>query len=193
MKKIPTLFVREFTPTHHKIIHNEVTPGCEWVMNGEGIPTVKLDGTAMMVKDGQLYKRYDAKHGKPVPYNAIPCQDKPDPVTGHFPCWVPIDFNNPADKWICYTFGVQKSEGKVFEDGTYELCGPHFQGNPQKLVMDIFYKHGCRVITDLEDRTFEGIKKYLEEHYIEGIVFHRQNETNDMCKIKRSDFGFKWR
>ena len=37
---------------------------------------------------------------------------------------------------------------------------------------------------------YEGIKQYLEEHYIEGIVFYRGN--GEMCKIKRSDFGFEW-
>lgn len=44
----------------------------------------------------------------------------------------------------------------------------------------------------LEDvpRSFEGIRDYLQEHYIEGIVFWRNGEPR--CKIKRSDFGFKW-
>ena len=41
-------------------------------------------------------------------------------------------------------------------------------------------------------RTFEGIREYLKENDIEGIVFHRQNAENDMAKIKRVDFGFEW-
>lgn len=32
---------------------------------------------------------------------------------------------------------------------------------------------------------------YLSEHYIEGIVFWKDGEPK--CKIKRSDFGFKWK
>ena len=36
----------------------------------------------------------------------------------------------------------------------------------------------------------ESLKKYLEEHYIEGIVFYRGN--GEMVKLKRSDFGFNW-
>ena len=36
----------------------------------------------------------------------------------------------------------------------------------------------------------EGIKEYLSAHEIEGIVWHRGN--GEMCKIKRSDFGFEW-
>ena len=39
-------------------------------------------------------------------------------------------------------------------------------------------------------RDYEGIRQYLENHYIEGIVFYRGN--GEMCKIKRSDFGFEW-
>jgi hypothetical protein len=73
-------------------------------------------------------------------------------------------------------------------DGTYEAIGPHFQGNPYDLADDILERHGERVIT--VERTFEGIKKYLEENYIEGIVFWKDGEPK--CKIKRSDFGFKW-
>ena len=36
---------------------------------------------------------------------------------------------------------------------------------------------------------FEGIKKYLKDKDIEGIVWHRDN--GDMVKIKKKDFGFK--
>ena len=39
-------------------------------------------------------------------------------------------------------------------------------------------------------RTFEGLRDYLEQHEIEGIVFWKDGEPQ--CKIKRSDFGFKW-
>ena len=40
------------------------------------------------------------------------------------------------------------------------------------------------------ERTFEGIRKYLEEHNIEGLVFWKDGYP--ACKIKRSDFGFPW-
>ena len=36
----------------------------------------------------------------------------------------------------------------------------------------------------------DAIKDYLQEHYIEGIVFWKDGEPR--CKIKRGDFGFKW-
>lgn len=74
--------------------------------------------------------------------------------------------------------------------GTYELCGPHIQGNSEGYIEDIMLKHGC-IEEDLQDFSFEGIKVYLATHKIERLVLHRAN--GDMTKIKRSDFGFKWK
>ena len=97
MKKIPTLFERKFQ--EHKVIGitEDVTPGLEWVLSGEGTATVKIDGSCCAIINGVFYKRYDAKKGKKAPANAITCCD-PDPVTGHWPHWVPVDFENTADK-----------------------------------------------------------------------------------------------
>ena len=190
MRKIPTLFKRVFENHQIKAVLNEVTPGCEWVLAGEGIATEKFDGTCTLFKDGHIWKRYDAKHGKPIPSNAVPCQPEADPVTGHLPCWMPIDENNPADKWFVAAYQRQVKEGFVFEEGqTYELCGVHIQNNPYKLENDIYIKHGEIVLNEVP-RTYEGLQVYLAVHYMEGIVFHRGN--GDMCKIKRSDFGYEW-
>ena len=187
MKKIPTLFKREFEGHNIVNILPEVTEGMEWVLKGEGTATVKIDGSCCAIINGEFYKRYDAKKGKLVPEGAIKCQEDPDPVTGHLPCWVKVDKNNPADKWFVEAY--QNTLFRVDEwDGTYEAIGPHFQGNPYNLSDDILERHGERVIT--VERTFEGIKKYLEENYIEGIVFWKDGEPK--CKIKRRDFGFKW-
>lgn len=59
MKKIPTLFVRDYDNGGR--VTNVVTPGTEWVLSGEGIATRKWDGLAIMIASGVLYKRYDAK------------------------------------------------------------------------------------------------------------------------------------
>lgn len=185
MKKIPTLFKREFED--HKVVRvlPEVTEGMEWVLEGEGIATEKLDGAACAVIGGELYKRYDAKNGKPVPNGAIKCQEEPDPVTGHFPCWVKCSRDDPADKWFYSAFD---NSGKL-TDGTYEAIGPHFQNNPYNyLNKDLMIRHGATILN--VERSFEGIKHYLEANYIEGIVFWKDNEPR--CKIKRSDFGLEW-
>lgn len=75
------------------------------------------------------------------------------------------------------------------EDGTYELCGPHFNANPEHFEQDTFFRHGDIVLSDVP-RDFEGLRAYLVANNMEGIVFHRGN--GDMCKIKRRDFGIPW-
>lgn len=187
MKKIPSLFIREFENHNVKEITSQITPGCEWVLNGEGIATEKYDGTCCLIQDNKLYKRYDAKQGKQPPEGAIPCQPEPDPITTHWPHWVEVKENKPDDKWYIEAWNRLNKEN--LENGTYELCGPHFQTNPYDLEFDIFIKHGNKVLDNIP-RTFEGIKEYLNTHYIEGIVFYREN--GEMCKIKRTDFGFIW-
>lgn len=183
MRKIPTLFERVFE--NHRIvgITDKVIDGMEWVLAGEGVATVKIDGSCCAIINGEFYKRYDAKKGKKAPIGAIPCCDA-DPITGHYPHWVKVDRNNPADRWFVRAYD---NTPKV-EDGTYEAIGVHFQGNPYGLCDDILEPHGVKVIE--VERTFNGIKEYLENNYIEGIVFWKDGEPR--CKIKRSDFGLSW-
>lgn len=210
MKKIPTLFERVYE--NHKIvdIFPNVTKGMEWVLEGKGIATLKVDGSCCAIINGEFYKRYDAKRGKQIPEGAIKCQEEPDPITGHLPCWVKVDENKQEDKWFMEAYKNAIDAGKIettnsglasgkisehrefvypkMQDGTYEAIGVHFQGNPYNLRSDTIVKHGT--ITINVERTFDGIKKYLSENYIEGIVFWKDGEPK--CKIKRSDFGFEW-
>lgn len=184
MKKIPTLFKRVYK--NHKIVDilPEVTEGFEWVLNGEGDATVKYDGSCCAVIGGKLYKRYDAKKGKNPPEGAIPCCD-PDPVTGHWPHWVLVDENNPADKWFIEAF----KGSYINSDGTFEAVGPHFQGNPYNLEADELWRHGAEICSGVP-RNFEGIRRTLKYTEIEGLVFWKDGEPQ--CKIKRTDFGFEW-
>lgn len=203
MKKIPTLFKRAYENNRVIRILPIVTPGMEWVLAGEGMATVMVDGDCCAIIDGVFYKRYDAKNGKPVPEGAIKCQDEPDPITGHLPCWVRVDEKDPADKWFVEAYknymNTLKIDASTCENqfafvygvpanATYEAIGKHFQGNPYCLKCDILERHGTRPI--YLERSFAGIKKYLTENYIEGIVFWKDGEPK--CKIKRSDFGFEW-
>lgn len=190
MKKIPTLFERVYKD--HKVVDilPNVTPGMEWVLAGEGIATVKWDGSCCAIINGEFYKRFDAKKGRKIPEGAIPCCD-PDPVTGHHPHWVRVDPSNPGDKWFWEACDNLKDNlgFEDLEDGTYEAIGPHFQGNPYKLRIDILVKHGCDRAVYVH-RTFLDIKQYLFEREIEGIVFWKDGEPQ--CKIKRTDFGLPW-
>lgn len=182
MKKIPTLFERRFEGKKMVEILPKVKEGFEWVLEGKGEATIKLDGSCTAIIDGVFYKRYDAK-GKTPPVGAIPCC-APDPITGHHPNWVKVDDNNPADKW----FVVAYQNTSELTDGTYEAIGIHFQGNPHGLDCDILVKHGQEVVN--VERSFEGIKEWLRIHNEEGLVFWKDGEPK--CKIKRSDFAFPW-
>lgn len=187
MKKIPTLFKRVFY--NHSIIDivPVITEGCEEAFKN-GVATVKIDGACCAIIDGKFYKRYDAKKGRKPPEGSIPCCD-PDPVTGHWPHWVEINRNDPADKWFAAALlNTEAFYGKVLIDETYEAVGPHFRGNPYELVNDRLFKHGKFVI-DVQ-RDFESVSNWLNEHEEEGLVFWLNGEP--VCKIKRTDFGYEW-
>lgn len=173
MKKIISLFKRDYEGTHK--VFNEVVPGAEWVVNGEGVATQKFDGTCCMVKNGVLYKRYDAKKGKEAPFGFIAAQD-PDPVTGHWPGWVEVG-NGNEDKWHREAFDNQS-------DGTYELCGPKVQGNPEGLSKHRLIRHGA--IEVFAPRDYESLKEWFKDKNIEGIVWHHADGR--MVKIKKKDF-----
>lgn len=75
MKKIPTLFERIYK--NHRVVQTtpNVTPGMEWVLDGGGDATVKIDGSCCAIIGGEFYIRYDAKKGKNlqrVPSRVVP-------------------------------------------------------------------------------------------------------------------------
>lgn len=192
MKKIPTLFERIYD-TNGKVIGitDTVKQGFEWVLSGDGVATVKIDGSCCAIINGVFYKRYDAKKGKIPPAGAIPCTPEPDLITGHWPHWVRVDMENSTDKWFIKAYMTLFPYGvtELWDNKTYEAIGKHFNGNPYNMEDDVLVPHGQEIISYCS-RTFEGIKEYLKHHYIEGIVFWKDNEPQ--CKIKRSDFGYKW-
>lgn len=190
MKKIPTLFEREFKDHNVIKILPKVHPGMEWVLKGEGVATVKYDGSCCAIIDGEYYKRYDCKKGKIPPEGFIPCCE-PDTITGHWPGLVKVDEKNPADKWFVTAYEMTvmlENYGMKLSDGTYEAVGRCFQNNPYNFTSNKLIKHGKEIVE--VERTFDGIKKYLSEHEIEGLVFWKDGIPQ--CKIKRSDFGFEW-
>lgn len=204
MKKVKTVFVVDRLTD---LATDVVNLGSEWVFNGEGLATVKFDGTAAMIKNGLLFKRldrglrknflcklkrdrknfsFDMSMLKDVPVGSIPCESEPDPFTFHFPHWVPVNFDLPENKYFKEAFFV---EGKVWTDGTYELVGKTVNGNVELLDGHELWKHGEKIV-EIKDRTFTGLKKFLTENEMEGVVFHREN--GDMAKIRRKDvFNFK--
>lgn len=186
MKKIPSLFL--MTEDHQ--ITSEVNPECQWVINGEGIATSKLDGTACAVIKGNLYKRYDNSRaiGKDIrvqntkPLDTwIYCECPSE--RGKFIYWIPV---TPKDYY--HQIAWAWAQGAL-SDGTYELIGPEVQGNPHKVIRNMLIKHG-EIKINSNPRTFEDIRDFLEQSTYEGIVWHHKDGR--MCKITKEKFGFKW-
>jgi len=196
MKKIPSLFVRDLETG---VVTEEVTPGCEWVAEGRGRATEKLDGTACLVLDGRLFRRYDAKGEKglgtyvtkrKLPPGFVPAQE-PDFRTGHWPGWVPVDRDDQACKWHMEAWRrVVANMGRAPMDGTYELLGPKVNGNPYGLEEHGLALHGERPLVPAGHkdiaRDYDGLKLFLAHAEIEGIVWHHKDGR--MCKCKANDF-----
>jgi hypothetical protein len=180
VQKILSLFQRNYDGD--RLVRNEVVPGAEWVIAGEGKATRKFDGTSCLIRSGQLYKRYDARAGKTPPAGFEPAQPEPDEHTGHWPGWVPVG-DGPDDRWHREAFAASMAM-----DGTYELVGPKVQGNPEHFPVHELVEHGAVVLDDAP-RDFDGLRRYLAERDIEGIVWHHPDGR--MVKIKGKDFGLK--
>lgn len=212
MKKIISLFQRDYERDYEgsRLVFNELVTGAEWVANGEGIATIKYDGTCCLISGRKFYKRYDRKLTKSnhrrlrndsdyVPkvedYKLAPpgweaAEVNPNLHTGHWPGWIPIG-DGPEDKWHREAWQSYLEVG--LPDGTRELVGPKIQGNPYSLSTHRLWTHDVSIRAELGEnppRDFDGLKIWLSKYEIEGIVWHHSDGR--MVKIKRSDFGFPW-
>lgn len=180
MKKIISLYQRNYETD--RLVRDEVVPGAEWVIAGEGVATRKLDGTCCMIRGGKLFKRYEVRPGKTPPPDFEPANDVDD-NTGKQQGWRPVG-DGPDDQY--HREAMHNSPGLA--DGTYELVGPKIQGNPEGFPVHTLVDHNDPglVLRVEPDRTFESIKLFLRVQPMEGIVWHHPDGR--MVKIKRKDF-----
>ncbi len=187
MKKIPTLFVRN--PDDRRFVLPEVTPGCEWVLAGEGTPTRKWDGTCVMLdEDDVWWSRREVKPGKKTPNDYVPLST--DSATGKTVGWEPIE-QSPFAKF----HEEALIHAGLMEPGTYELVGPKINGNPDCLGSHTLLAHGWARKDELPDieaspRDFDGLREWLRARPYEGIVWWRDpaDQNCDKAKLKRRDF-----
>lgn len=185
MKKIPTIFERDWEGDRSRVL-NEPTPGCEWVFAGEGEALRKYDGTAVLIENGEMWKRHEVRAGKTAPPGFRQVDD--DMQTGKTVGWVPVG-DGPEDKWYREAMPPAGYGRPPLGDGTYELVGPKVQGNREHYSEHTLVNHAsCEGVGNL-NRTFEGIQEFLAESKWEGIVFHHPDGR--MAKIKARDFGLK--
>lgn len=184
MRKIPTIFKRNFggTIADRQFVLNEINPEAQWVFDGEGVATRKYDGTACAIIDGEFWKRYEVMRGKTPPPGFKPA-NKVDPNTGKQQGWMPVE-NDSNDKYLMEAYGKLQDKS----DGTFELVGPKVQKNPEGYSEHILIRHSEAEQYPDAPRTFEGIKDWLRDKKIEGLVWHHSDGR--MAKIKRRDFKF---
>jgi hypothetical protein len=189
MRKIPTLFQRNRSPVNP--MTSLVNPECQWVLEGEGVPTAKWDGTACLYLEGRLYKRHTIQAHDPLdpldyPADWLPAQPMPDPHTLKHPGWMPVT-DGPDDKW--HRTGLRRA-GPMRESQTYELCGPKINGNRHQLDRIMLIEHGVHPIMS-NPRTYAEILEWLtQDKLYEGIVWHHPDGR--MAKVKKRDFRIPW-
>lgn len=181
MKKIPTLFQRDFA-NNPRYVTQEVNPDAQWVIDGEGIATRKYDGMCCMVEDGKLWKRSEIKKGQPEPMGFRLADE--DTTTGKKQGWLEVGWGN-EDKWFREAVGGDPDKVS-FSNGTYELVGPKSQGNPEGYDKHTLLRHSEADKYQDFPRDYEGIKERLSIMHVEGIVWHHPDGR--MVKIKKRDF-----
>jgi hypothetical protein len=189
MKKIPTLFVRD--EEDRRYVTDQVTPGCEWVLAGEGVPTRKTDGTCCMYDGERWWARREVKPGKTPPPNYEPIET--DPNTGKTVGWEPMEQSAFA-RWHAEAVGSILDQWPIDTPqpgGTYELIGPKVNGNPERVEEHMLVRHGYRAAFYDEQlrtagRDFVSLRDWLLAHPAwEGIVWH--HEDGRMAKLKLRD------
>jgi hypothetical protein len=179
MEKIPTLYVRD--PDNRKIVTDVVTPGCEWVLAGEGVPTRKYDGTCVMFDGYQWWARREVKPGKTPPENWVHVTT--DKQTGKSMGWEPVEQSAFAKFHAEATGG--SSVGWL--PGTYELVGPKIQGNPEGQEKHALIAHKEALPLNDTGRTYGDIVAQIRtvgEQGIEGIVWHHPDGRMAKLKVK---------
>ena len=185
MEKIPTLFRRD--PDDLKRVLTEVNPGCEWVLAGEGVATCKFDGTCVQLDDGgRWWARREVKPGKAAPDGFAAVMT--DETTGKTVGWEPVEQSGFA-KW--HAQALAEHDGEPFAPGTYELCGPKVNGNPEAYVLHVLVAHATApTAVELDyPLTFDAARDAvlaLREQGVEGIVWHHPDGR--MAKLKGRDF-----
>lgn len=185
MKKIPTLFKRD--PEDMRHVTAEVTPGCEWVLAGEGVATRKYDGTCVMLDDdGGWWARREVKRGKAKPPNFVAVNY--DEATGKTMGWEPLAQSGFA-KFHAEAFANGDELGRRrFSAGTYELCGPKINGNPEGYPSHFLMPHATaeRYPALHTPQGYDELRAALTALSWEGIVWHHRDGR--MAKLKGRDF-----
>jgi len=198
VRKTISLFQRNYDGDH--LVRNEVVPGAEWVLAGEGVATRKYDGMCCAIIGGKFFKRLEIQAGK-IPPPGWAQADSVDTTTGKQQGWILVG-EGPEDRWFrealargkCVTYpfvaGCNSRVDREWPtfDATYELLGPKVQGNPEGFDEHVLLLHEGAQALDAP-RDFDGLRAWFDGKDIEGVVWHHPDGR--MVKIKTKDFGLR--
>ena len=176
MKKIPTLFERD--AYDRRYVTETVTPGCERVFGPGVLATRKWDGTCVMLDAAGWWFRREVKAGKTVQGEFIPVVT--DPVTGKTFGW---ERPSSAGFDALLEEAIVNARGDLTM-GTYELCGPKINGNPEGSSGHVLLPHGALILWECPSDA-QGIRDFVSKMSGEGIVWWLDGEP--IAKLKRRD------
>lgn len=182
MRKIPNLFLRDFDGDRSLVLP-AFEPRSTWVYSEFNLGNVtasrKRDGTCVLIASEGCYKRRTIRPGQEMPEDFVPVGIDNGKIQG----WVPVTVGD------VHHFRIM---GDAYEEGlrgTFELCGPKIQGNPEGLDRLMLFKHGEEVI-ETPPLDYDSCVAYFADVNIEGIVY--KHTDGRMAKAKACDFGYPW-
>ena len=197
MKNIPTLFERD---EKGSLDPHKIHPNAQWVLSVDlSRATQMYDGIACLLKRGRFFKQFVRKRTGATPQGWIPAQNSAED-NQTWPGWSPVS-PDPSDDYLREAM----INSNPSQEGTYELCGPTINDNPEGLKAHQLIKHGDKRLPDfprykkpmgstprdiaIATKVFyDQIEEYLKTRNMEGVVFYHRDPTR-MAKIKKKDFG----
>lgn len=189
VSKMPALF--DIDREAH-VARRVLNPRVWWIFEEEARASLKKDGTSITVMDdGTLMARRSVRRGKRAPEGYI--EAEVDDFTGNSFGLEPLE-GSGWKKMVDEALG-----GGTLEPGTYELCGPKVNGNPEGLVAHQLLPHGAdeaveipdmRELAALDDgEVYDRLLPIFEDYRdrgIEGVVW--AGEGGKRAKLRVKDF-----
>lgn len=182
MKKMHHLFEAENNRTYDP----KIKTGSEWVAEGEGVITEKLDGTNV---------RLTVRQGAIVRVERRRNPTKAEKSRGVIDPWYQdARDDDPAAKYIL--LGAKNTDASRLPDGehTAEALGPKIQGNPYRLEQHVIVPHCEAPVYPDMLRTYDNLAAWcgrLQSLFApgreaEGVVFHHPDGR--MVKLRARKF-----
>lgn len=179
MQKIPTVYERTEDRKFVVPDRSHISPGCDWVLLGEGTPTRKWNGTCVMLDQfGLWWARRDVKPGGTEPERFFLVHE--DVVTGNKTGYEPIENSGFAK-----LHAEAVANNTVWEPGTYELIGPKINGNLDQVESHVLMEHASAPSLPMYYDEPIDVVAYAATLGWEGIVWH--HPSGRMAKLKVRD------